>query len=50
MLFYFFFLPVLLLAAAAVLAALHAFRSDGYGHWASPPRSHSYEVRGVSLR
>jgi hypothetical protein len=50
MLFWFFFLPVLLLAATGAVAAVHAFRSDGYGRRGSPPRSHAEELRGAFPR
>jgi hypothetical protein len=51
MLLYVFFLPVLLLAAVGIVAAIHAVRSDGYGgHWATPPRSHAYELPRGALR
>jgi len=34
---------LLLLGAAAIVDTVRAFRTDGYGRWSSPPRSHAEE-------
>jgi hypothetical protein len=45
-----FFTVLLFLAAAAIADAVRAFRTDGYGRWSEPPRSHVDEYRQWSLR
>ena len=41
---------LLLLAAAAIAETVRALRSDGYGRWSSPPRSHVEEFPQWSTR
>jgi hypothetical protein len=46
----FFFAVLLVLAVAAVAEAIRAVRTDGYGRWSSPPRSHVEEHPQWTLR
>jgi hypothetical protein len=45
-----FLVGLLVLAGVAIAAALRAFRTDGYGRWSSPPRSHAEEYSQWSIR
>jgi hypothetical protein len=36
-------IALLILAAASIAVTVDALRTDGYGRWVTPPRSHSWE-------